>query len=218
MIRLRWLITMTGRRLLWVLPLLFYLVFTFWYTNTKGPLSESEINDFVTKLQVNGFTGAQASRLRKFMESDSGRQFLMLNNLDMADNPGPVKGAATTESAEDLMNRYMEHMYPELLKRACHPVYLGEAVFSALDIVGIEGGENWDRAVLMRYRSRRDLMEIISNPAMPGKHEFKMAALDKTIAYPLENRIYLSDPRLLLALILISIVALTDIALFSRKS
>lgn len=209
---------MTGRRLLWVLPLLFYLVFTFWYTNTKGPLSESEINDFVTKLQVNGFTGVQASRLRKFMESDSGRQFLMLNNLDMADNPGPVKGAVTTESADDLMNRYMEHMYPELLKRACHPVYLGEAVFSALDIVGIEGGENWDRAVLMRYRSRRDLMEIISNPAIPGKHEFKMAALDKTIAYPLENRIYLSDPRLLLALILISIVALTDIALFSRKS
>jgi len=209
---------MSGRILLWVVPFLFYLIFTFWYTNTDGSLSEDEISDFVTKLQVNGFSAVQASRLREFMASDSGRQFLMLNNLDMADNPGTVKGAGPGETASDLMNRYMEHMYPELFKRACHPIYLGEAVFTALDIVGIEGGESWDRAALFRYRSRRDFMEIVSNPALPGKHEFKVAALDKTIAYPLENTIYLSDPRMLLALILISTIALIDIALYGRRS
>jgi len=213
---------MTGRKLLWVLPFLLYFIFTFWYTNTEGPLSEDEIDVFVAQVQLNGLSDEQASRLREFMVADTGRQFLMLNNLDMADNPATMKGAALAESAgesaDDLMNRYMEHMYPELFKRACHPIYLGEAVFTALDIVGIEGGESWDRAALFRYRSRRDFMEIVSNPALPGKHEFKIAALDKTIAYPLENTIYLSDPRMLLALILISVVALIDIALYSRRS
>ncbi|MCZ6503715.1 MAG: hypothetical protein O6945_14530 [Gammaproteobacteria bacterium] len=213
---------MTGRKLLWVLPFLLYFIFTFWYTNTEGPLSEDEIDVFVAQVQLNGLSDEQASRLREFMVADTGRQFLMLNNLDMADNPATMKGAAlgesAGESASDLMNRYMEHMYPELFKRACHPIYLGEAVFTALDIVGIEGGESWDRAALFRYRSRRDFMEIVSNPALPGKHEFKIAALDKTIAYPLENTIYLSDPRMLLALILISVVALIDIALYSRRS
>ena len=208
--------------LLWVVPLLLYFIFTFWYTNTEGSLREEEIDDFVTQVQLNGFSGEQASRLREFMLEDTGRQFLMLNNLDMADNPVAMKGAALEisagESAGDLMNRYMEHMYPELFKRACHPIYLGEAVFTALDIVGIEGGESWDRAALFRYRSRRDFMEIVSNPALPGKHEFKIAALDKTIAYPLENTIYLSDPRMLLALILISVVALIDIVLYSKRS
>ena len=213
---------MTGRMLLWVAPFLLYFIFTFWYTNTEGPLSEDEIDDFVAQVQLNGLSGEQASRLREFMVADTGRQFLMLNNLDMADNPVARKGSALVisagESAGDLMNRYMEHMYPELFKRACHPIYVGEAVFTALDIVGIEGGESWDRAALFRYRSRRDFMEIVSNPALPGKHEFKIAALDKTIAYPLENTIYLSDPRMLLALILISVVALIDIALYSRRS
>ncbi len=208
--------------LLWVVPLLLYFFFSFWYTNTEGPLREDEIDDFVAQVQLNGLSGEQASRLREFMRADTGRQFLMLNNLDMADNPATIDGTALEisagESAGDLMNRYMEHMYPGLFKRACHPIYLGEAVFTALDIVGIEGGESWDRAALFRYRSRRDFMEIVSNPALPGKHEFKIAALDKTIAYPLENTIYLSDPRMLLALILISVVALIDIALYSKRS
>jgi len=46
-------------------------------------------------------------------------------------------------------------------------------------------------------------MEIVSNPKMRGKHAFKLAALNKTIAYPIESVIYLSDPRLLLGLILL---------------
>jgi hypothetical protein len=152
------------------------------------------------------------------MEEDTGRQFLMLNNIDMNENPGPVDGAEPGETAQQLMGRYMEHMYPELLKRACHPAFFGVVVFSSMDIVGIDNAETWDQAALMRYRSRRDLLDIATNPAFQGKHEFKVAALTKTIAYPVEATIYLSDPRFLLALILIAVVALVDIALFGRRS
>ena len=87
-----------------------------------------------------------------------------------------------------------------------------------MDVVGIDGAEIWDRVVLLRYRSRRDLMDIVSNPAFTGKHEFKSAALDKTIAYPLENTLYLSDPRLLLALLLLALTALADSLIYSRGS
>jgi hypothetical protein len=55
----------------------------------------------------------------------------------------------------------------------------------------------------MRYKSRRAFMEVVTHPNMGSKHAFKVAALEKTIAYPVETVIYLSDPRLLLALILI---------------
>ena len=96
----------------------------------------------------------------------------------------------------------MEHMYPELLKRASHPIFSGNAVFYSMDVLGIEGAERWTQAALMRYRSRRDIVEIASNPVFQGKHEFKIAALDKTIAYPVETQLYLSDPRLLLLLVL----------------
>ena len=49
----------------------------------------------------------------------------------------------------------MEHMYPELLKRASHPVFVGNSVLQAVDIVGIENAEDWDSMALMRYKSRR---------------------------------------------------------------
>ena len=108
-------------------------------------------------------------------------------------------------------------MYPELFKRACHPVYAGRAIHSSMDIVGIEGAEVWDQTALMRYRSRRDLMDIASNPAFAGKHHFKVAALTKTIAYPVESIINFSDPRFFLFLILTMCVALIDIAIYGRN-
>ena len=93
----------------------------------------------------------------------------------------------------------------------CHPVVIGPAVYSAVDLSGIEGGEEWTNAALFRYRSRRAFMEIISNPDILGPHDFKLAALDKTIAYPMETDLYLGDPRLLLGLILLTLTALADL-------
>ena len=109
-------------------------------------------------------------------------------------------------------------MYPALFSRASHPAFAGSAVFNSMDIVGIEGAEQWTSAALMRYRSRRDLLEIALNPVFAGKHDFKMAALDKTIAYPVEAQLYLSDPRLLLFLILLAAISLLDLLIYRRRS
>ena len=94
---------------------------------------------------------------------------------------------------------------------------MGSAVYPAMDLVGIEGAESWDQAALFRYRSRRAFLEIVTNPAFSGKHHFKTAALDKTIAYPIETSLYLGDPRLLLGLILLAFTALVDGWRLSRQ-
>ena len=111
----------------------------------------------------------------------------------------------------------MEYMYSAMLRRASHPVFLASAVNTSLDIVGIDGAEDWNLVVVMRYRSRRDLLEIATNPEFLDRHDFKIAALTKTIAYPSESKIYMSDPRVLLVLMLLALVALIDIAVFGRK-
>ena len=49
---------------------------------------------------------------------------------------------------------------------------------------------------------RRDLLEIASNPEFSGSHEFKVAAMRKTIAFPVDPWFQLGDPRLILALLL----------------
>ncbi len=206
-----------ARILLWTVPTAFYVLFCCWYTNLSGPLSDAEIAHYTGILARNGAVPERLAQMRRFMETDTGRQFIMLNVIDMARDPPPVAGVASGESADALLARYMEYMWSALLKRACHPVFVGDAVAPALDVSGIAGAEHWSRGALMRYRSRRDALEIATNPEFGGRHEFKMAALEKTIAFPVEPQLYLSDVRFLLLLLLLASVGVADAAIYRRR-
>ena len=208
---------MRRRSLIWGIPALLYAVFFAWYTDLRGPLEPAEIDAFVTTLQERGFTPEHQAHLREFMQADTGREFLMVNAIDMAEDPPDVEGAPPGATAEQLMDHYMEHMYAQLFQRASHPVVMGGAIFGLLDRVGIDGADGWTMAGIMRYRSRRSFAEIVTHPAMRGRHEFKTAALDKTIAYPIETQFYLGDPRVLLGLFLLAGAALTDLATQRRS-
>ncbi len=207
---------MSGRRLLWGLPALLYALFFYWYTDLGGPLSDEEISAFMVQFDERGVSAEEATFIEEFMRQDTGRQFLMLNLLHLSDNPPDVEGAEPGETAEQLMDRYMGYMWPHMLPRACHPIFFGTAAYQAMDIAGIEGAEVWDEGALMRYRSRRTLMELIANAEQKDSHRYKIASLEKTIAVPVEAVIYPSDPRFLLAVILVAIVALLD-ARLARK-
>ncbi len=209
---------MSTRAKIWLVPTVLYAFFIFWYTDLKGPLSDAEIDAFVAKMTTNGSDPELIAFIEKFGREDSGRQFLMVNNIDYNEHPPEVQGAQPGESAEKLMGRYIEHMIPALLRRACHPMLMGSAVYPSVDLVGIQGAEIWDVGALFRYRSRRDFLEIVTNPAFKGKHHFKTAALEKTIAYPIEPDLYLGDPRLLLGLFLLALTALVDLLRLSKQT
>jgi hypothetical protein len=104
----------------------------------------------------------------------------------------------------------MAYMWPALLTRACHPVLFGAAAADALEVWGIDNARAWGQAGLMRYRSRRDLMDIATNPAFRGPHEFKIAAMAKTIAFPVDPWMQAGDPRLILAMALLILALVAD--------
>ena len=66
---------------------------------------------------------------------------------------------------------------------------------------GIEDAEQWSSVGIVRYRSRRDILAIALDPAFGTEHDFKLAALAKTIAVPIEPDLHLGDLRLLLLLV-----------------
>ena len=195
----------------WISLIVIYLSFFIWYTDLGGKLTDDEIEYYANKFESNALKDGRVLEprikelLQKFMEEDSGKQFMMVNVIDMSENPTFPDGTLAIESSDVLMNEYMEHMYGELLKRASHPAYFGSAVNGSMDLVGIENAEIWERAALFRYKSRRAFLEIVTHPNMNSKHKYKIAALEKTIAFPVENQFYLGDPRLLLGLILLII-------------
>ena len=196
-----------------------YALFFSWYTDFGGPLTEAEIQAFIAKTQDQDLGGAPSARgaLLEFLRNDTGRQFLMLNAVDLAKNPPQMEGAPPDADAQTLIDLYMEHMIPALLSRASHPVVVGKSVADSLDLQGIEGAEAWSDGAIMRYRSRRTLIDIVGNPEFYARHDFKLAGLEKTIAYPIEPRIHLGDLRLLLGLFMLAITALLDTHLARKE-
>ena len=203
---------MTSRRKLWLSSIMLYALFVGWYTDFGGPLTEAEIQAYIAKIENRNLGGAPSARgaLLEFLRNDTGDQFLMFNAVDLAKNPPRMEGAPPDADGQTLIDLYMEHMIPALLSRASHPVVVGKSVADSLDLLGIEGAEAWSDGAIMRYRSRRTLIDIIDNPEFYARHDFKLAGLEKTIAYPIEPRIYFSDLRLLLGLFILAITALLD--------
>ena len=210
---------MTSRRKIWLGSVLLYALFVSWYTDFGGPLTETEIQAYIAKTENLDLGGDPSARgaLIEFLRNDTGGQFLMFNAVDLAKNPPPMEGAPPDADGQTLIDLYMEHMIPALLSRANHPVVVGKSVANSLDLLGIEGAEAWSDGAIFRYRSRRTFIDIIGDPEFYRRHDFKLAGLEKTIAYPVEPRIYVGDLRLLLGLFMLAITALLD-ARLARKT
>ena len=185
---------------LWLLLAVVYGVFFFWYTSFDGPLTDEEIQHYLEYFGEQRMETGDLETIRRFMEEDTGNDFAMVNVIDLYDTPLQIEGVKPGETSRQVLDKYMAYMYPALLSRACHPVFFGQAAASAVDIMNADGMESWTTGALMRYRSRRDMLEISTNPEFVGSHEFKVAAMAKTIAFPVDPWLTLGDPRLLLAL------------------
>ena len=210
---------MTRRQILWLVPAAIWLVFTFWYTDFGGPLSEEEISAGLEKFQSQGYTPEQVAALAAFLRNDTGKQFLMVNNIDMDDNPPQMPDYGPDATASDYFDYYLDHIYTQLFRRASHPAFAGSALNYTADEFGVgsDAAFGWDSAALMRYRSRRSFLGVFTHPETSNRYPYKVAAMVKTIAYPVEPALYLSDIRLLLFLVLGLVTALVDIFIYGRQ-
>ncbi len=204
------------RSYIWITGFVLYGLFFSWYTSFEEPMTEKEISVVLERAKSLGRSEQNLATLENFMRTDTGNDFIMVNLLDMNESPPELPATGPGASASDLIAHYMEHMYPAQFKRACHPVFFGQSVSNALDLSGIEGAAHWDQGALFRYRSRRDVIEIATNPAFNERHDYKMAALTKTIAVPVEPLLHPGDARVLIALLLFSISSLIDMLIFRR--
>ena len=203
----------------WFISTVIYLVFFFWYTNTSGPLSQAEIDLVIERMDKGETTISEEDRSNflEFLRDDDGGDFYMVNFLDVNENPPIMEKTGESATATDLLDYYMEYMYPELFIRASHPVFAGNVSANAIDHLGAEETKEWDRTAIMRYRSIRDMLEIGSNEIFSERHEYKINALIKTIAIPVSAPIFF-DFRLIFFLFLLTLTLLVDKLRFRRKA
>ncbi len=200
----------------WSVLVVLYVAFFSWYTSFGGPLEPNEIEAYLEILAERSDDPRALERWKTFMQTDTGRDFVMFNAIELRETPLEVEGVEPGETSQQVLARYVAPFLGLAVRSAAHPVFLGRAASGALDLWGIEGAEQWSMGGLVRYRSRRDLMEQVKRVVAVGEaiHVFKVAAMSKTIAYPLDPFVQLGDPRLVLALLL----AVVGLGLQARKA
>jgi hypothetical protein len=202
--------------LLWLTLAALYAGFRLWYDGGGPPLTPEEVARYTAILAERGAEPERIEAVRGFLASDPGGEFVMANLIRFREAPLEVGEVRPGESPQQTLDRYMAHMFPALLRRACHPVLVGSVVGRALEAWGIQAAEPWSLAGLVRYRSRRDMIEIATDRAFADAHLYKEAAMDQTIAVPVEPFFSLASPRWLVAVVLVAIGALGHIATARR--
>jgi len=202
----------------WLVLALLYAAFFGWYTSFGGPLSSDEIARYSQLLRDAGADASSLAVLRRFMESDTGDDFVMFNAIDLHDTPVPGPGIEPGDTTAEVMAKYTRPFMGRAFRNAAHPVFLGNAAAPAVDLWGIDGAEDWSMGGLVRYRSRRDLLEqvVFMSQLDHNIHDFKIAAMAKTIAFPTDPWFQLGDPRLVLGLVFV-IVGLSVQLAVSRR-
>jgi hypothetical protein len=204
--------------IVWVSLAVLYGAFLLWYDGGGGPLRPEEIERHVATLEQRGLDAGQIASLRAFLTSDPGGDFVMANYIHFRDVPLAGGDLRPGETSQQALDRYMAHMYPALFRRACHPVLAGPVVAKALDLWGIDDAASWSLVGLVRYRSRRDMIEIATDPAFSAAYRYKTAALQQTIAVPVEPFLMLGNPRVVLALAATALGSLLQLALGRRAA
>lgn len=200
---------------LWGSALLVYAAFRLWYDGLAGPLSAAEIDAAMAVITPRmAATGNDASVIRAFLDADDGREFVMLNlvKAESGDVVHPQSGE--TVPGITLLQRYARRFMPLLLRNGGHPGMVGRKVGGYIDAWNVEPDPGWTLFGLMRYRSRRDMLRLVLDPAFTAAHPEKLLGTAATFSFPTRRLVSIyASPRVTVALLLALAAALTQIAL-----
>jgi hypothetical protein len=189
---------------IWGLAALAYGLFLLWYVGLGGKLGADEIERACAN--VRSIDPGREALMRRVFETDDGREFFMVNLLQLHRLPS---GA----TAVDVLLKYQKPFMAEMIKRAGHPIAMCRAASPAVECWGLDNAEDWDAAVLVRYRSRRDLAAILATPMFRTQHPFKLEAVRKTFAFVGDPaRIIVGGPKLVVPLVLLVLALAATLA------
>jgi hypothetical protein len=200
---------------IWLGAALLYAAFRGWYDNWRGKLGADEIERFIAAMRGTPAVSVNdLDTLRRFFEADDGREFFMLNLVKIASGEVPHPKTGTPTRAAALMREYIRGFLPVLIRHGGHPALQAGKIGGYVDAWNVPPDPGWTIVGLMRYRSRRDMAELATDPRFTSAHPFKIAAIPATASFPTRpNFALLLGPRIWVALVLALSAALLQLAL-----
>jgi len=151
---------------------LLFVGLMFWYDWKASPLTSQEINAYIAKIEAQTQDpGAlhDLPALRAFLETDDGEPVYTVNMYNFHQVADYPEGSQFGSSGEEAFERFSKVMIPLMTQRGSHPVFGSNWVDN--------GSSNWDRIVIIRYRSRRDLVDLFATDAFADASLHKWASL-----------------------------------------
>ena len=188
--------------IVWGLAIVAYGVFWAWYVGFGRKVSEHELNRYMVCIEQTELSEESVASYRNFFAKDDGKEFFMVNLLDLK---------CPKRELSQLLNKYTSVFVGKLMKKAGHPYFFGLAKARNLENLNCEVVDGWTSVALMRYRNRRDLGEMLVATFGQEHHGFKLAALEKTLAFPASGTLNLGSVRLVVGLVVMLIACAAHI-------
>ena len=184
-----------------------YALFWAWYVGFRKKIAPEEVETTMALVDRAGHTTPkQREALRQFLAGDDGRDFVMVNLLHLKQ---PV-----AESRQKL-DTYQKIFLGKLLRKAGHPVFFARASAGNVENVNSDAADDWGAVGMVRYRSRRDLMEMLRETVGSEHHGLKLEAMEKTFAFPASDWFIFGGPKLTVGLWVAVVALLAQLAVES---
>ena len=204
---------MVGAWWAWLVALAVYVALRLWYDNWRGPLTQAEIDSFMVKAAESKMGEySDPAVIRAFLEADDGREFIMSNlvGLHVQKVPHPFTGTPT--EGLKLLQEYAKLFIKVLFRHGGHPMMAMRKLGGYVDSWNTPPDPGWHVVGAMRYRSRRDMMALATDPALKEVHPLKAAGTAVTFSFPAEVIVaFALRPRVWVGLVLALVAALTHL-------
>ena len=189
--------------IIWGTAFLIYAIFWLWYVGFRRKITPEEVQQTMALFKEGGtWAEQQRENLRHFLANDDGKDFVMVNLL--------LLQSPRSESRKKL-DTYQKIFLGALLRKAGHPVMIASAASGNIENVACDQDEGWGAAGMIRYRSRRDLMEMLPATIGSEHHGLKLAALERTFAFPAAPWFLFGGPQVIVPLSIALVAALVHL-------
>lgn len=166
-----------------------YVAFWVWYGGNGNPLRPAEVDQLTQQMAAAAKArGAEPDlrlidAFRTLARQDDGREFYMVNLMRYREQALYPEGSGYDDDVEAAAARYNEAVLPALIRRGSLPILLGRWQGAFLQP---EGAEVWDQLAIVRYRSRRDMLEMAVALGRENAVIHKWASIEQTQVFPIE--------------------------------
>jgi hypothetical protein len=174
----------------WSFFILINLSFSVWNGYFSKALSQEEINHYSAILHEKN-PEISLNDYKEILSNDKGEPIYMVNVIKYFDHTSATNLKDKNSDSKKVAKPYRDYVGKFLIQRGSYPIFIGKASGGTAASWGVskDDSQGWSEAVIVRYKNIRTLLQMASNSTFQKKFTYKVAALEKTIAYPTDAKL-----------------------------